>query len=161
MVGVLFDRKRIKVREIKELETGHGGYTRSLYTDGESYYITESDGSNSVEFFGKYETEEQAIKEFCEYVPIIGSSTLYYLRTNGYDMMALVANENEESYYITATLGNEELFPSIDGEKDAEKHLESFAEDNDFTAVLSWESDLTKDQILDGVEILATKRVYW
>ena len=67
MVRVLFNRKRIEVREVKEYFV-KWGYHYTLYTDGKSYYITESDGSNEVAFFGNYENEVLAITDFEKYM---------------------------------------------------------------------------------------------
>ncbi|MBR2408928.1 MAG: hypothetical protein IKB07_08230 [Lachnospiraceae bacterium] len=158
---VLFDRKRIEVREVKMLEATTG-YHHSLYTDGTAYYVTNSEGSEEVTSFGNYESEEQAIAEFEEYVQNVGASTLYYVRTNGYDMMVLKNNETEECWYVTGTLGNEALFPVIANEAEAEKHLELFAEENDFSDICAaWENDLLYDRLFENVEILAQKKVYW
>lgn len=71
---------------------------------------------------------------------------LYFCRTNCYDMIVSVDNENN-ARYLTET----EEFPYMATEEEALHFLETAVEDDS-----SWETDLSPDEIfVDGVDIIA------
>lgn len=66
---------------------------------------------------------------------------LYYVVTNGYDMVVSVDFENN-CRYLTQT----EEFPVNPSEEEAKEFLESIEDDS------SWEDDCTHEQIFEDVE---------